>query len=118
MKQAQRLQQARARRIQRVRAKLFGTGVRPRLAVRRSLAHIYVQLVDDQLGRTLAAASDADIKLTKLRKTEIAQEVGKVLAERALAQGIKAAVFDRRDKKYHGRVKALADGARAGGLKF
>lgn len=109
---------ARARRIARVRAKVRGTAERPRLAVRRSLAHIYAQLIDDVAGKTLAAASDADVKNTDVQKTDVAREVGKVLAERALAKKISHIVFDRRDKKYHGRVKALAEGAREAGLTF
>lgn len=110
---------AKARRIIRVRAKISGTAERPRLAVRRSLAHIYAQLIDDTTGRTLAAASDKDVKGgDNLKKTEVATEVGKLLAGKAVAKKIQAAVFDRRDKRYHGRVKALADGAREGGLKF
>lgn len=108
---------AKARRIIRVRAKISGTADRPRLAVRRSLSHIYAQLIDDVAKKTLAAASDKEIK-GKFTKTEVATEVGKLLAEKAGAKKITAAVFDRRDKRYHGRVKALADGARAGGLKF
>ncbi len=107
-----------ARRIARVRAKVKGSAERPRLAVRRSLAHIYAQVIDDVSGKTLAAASDADVKAKGLKKSEVATEVGKLLAERAMAKKIVAVVFDRRDKRYHGRVKALADGARAGGLVF
>ena len=106
-----------ARRVNRVRAKVSGTTERPRLAVRRSLAHIYAQVIDDTTGKTLAAASDADVK-QKLNKTEMATAVGKLVAERALAAKVKAVVFDRRDKKYHGRVAALAEGARAAGLSF
>lgn len=109
---------AKKRRIVRVRAKISGTAERPRLAVRRSLNHIYAQLIDDRSGKTLAAASDAELKGRKLKKTEAAAEVGKLLAGKALAKKIGAAVFDRRDKQYHGRVKALAEGAREAGLKF
>lgn len=109
---------AKERRIARVRAKITGTAERPRLAVRRSLSHIYAQMIDDVSGKTIVAASDADVKAKKLKKTDVATEVGKVLAERAKAKGITAVVFDRRDKRYHGRVKALADGARAAGLTF
>ncbi|MBI5654419.1 50S ribosomal protein L18 [Candidatus Uhrbacteria bacterium] len=108
---------AKARRIIRVRAKISGTAERPRLAVRRSLSHIYAQLIDDVSKKTLVAASDKDVK-GKFTKTEAAAEVGKILAEKAVAKKIQSVVFDRRDKRYHGRVKALADGARAGGLKF
>jgi large subunit ribosomal protein L18 len=109
---------AKARRVIRVRAKVKGSTERPRLAVRRSLSHIYAQVIDDVTGKTLVAASDKDVKTEKLTKTEIATEVGKVLAERAKAKKVETVVFDRRDKRFHGRVKALADGARAGGLIF
>lgn len=110
-----------ARRIARVRAKVHGTSERPRLAVHRSLAHISAQLIDDASGRTLAAARDVDLKPAEQKgkkKIDIAMMVGKLIAERATAKGIKAAVFDRRDKKYHGRVRALAEGAREAGLTF
>ncbi|MBU0540332.1 50S ribosomal protein L18 [Patescibacteria group bacterium] len=113
--------QLRERRVARVRSKISGTQERPRLAVRRSLNHIYAQLIDDVAGRTLLMVSDAhlDKKNTKgLKKTDVAQLVGKTLAEQALTKGVKRVVFDRRDKKYHGRVKALADGAREAGLEF
>ena len=88
--------------------------------MRRSLSHIYAQVIDDVTGKTLAAASDKDVKAgkKKMTKTEVASEVGKVLAERATAKKVTQVVFDRRDKKYHGRVKAVAEGARAGGLQF
>lgn len=109
---------AKSRRVVRVRAKIKGTDARPRLAVRRTLLHIYAQVINDVTGKTLAAASDKDVKAGKMNKTEVAAEVGKVLAERAKAKKVDMVVFDRRDKKYHGRVKALADGARAGGLQF
>lgn len=105
------------RRIARVRAKVSGTTERPRLTVRRSLAHIYAQVVDDATGKTVAAASDADVK-GKMTKSEAAAAVGKLVAERAIAKSVKAVVFDRRDKRYHGRIKALADAARAAGLVF
>jgi large subunit ribosomal protein L18 len=109
----------RERRIIRVRAKISGTAERPRLAVRRTLTHIYAQLIDDVAGRTLAAASDIELKgKKKLTKTEAAMEVGKAIAEKAKAKDIGSVVFDRRDKRYHGRLKALADAARAAGLKF
>lgn len=114
-------QEARARRINRTRAKVVGSTERPRLAVRRSLAHMYAQVIDDSTGKTIAAATDADLAAKELKgktKTEIAFLVGKTLAERAKAKGVEKVVFDRRDKKYHGRVKAVADGARDGGLQF
>ena len=107
-----------ARRVNRVRARVSGTTERPRLTVRRSLAHIYAQVIDDTTGKTLAAASDADVKDDKLNKTDMASAVGKLVAERALAAKVKAVVLDRRDKQFHGRVKALAEGARAAGLTF
>lgn len=106
-----------ARRVNRVRAKISGTTERPRLAVRRSLAHIYAQVIDDTVGKTVAAASDADVK-EKLNKTDMAKAVGKLVAERAMAAKVTTVVFDRRDKKFHGRVAALAEGARAAGLIF
>lgn len=110
---------ARTRRIGRVRAVINGTAERPRLTVRRSLNHIYAQVIDDVAGRTLAAASDKDVKADKgAKKTEEALLVGKLLAERAKGKGIERVVFDRRDKRYHGRIKAVADGAREGGLAF
>lgn len=111
----------RLRRIARTRAKITGTAERPRLTVRRSLAHIYAQVIDDVARKTIAAASDADIdaKETKgKKKTDVSVAVGKLIAERAKAKGVTRVVFDRRDKQYHGRVKAVADGAREGGLEF
>ncbi|MFA6534428.1 MAG: 50S ribosomal protein L18 [Patescibacteria group bacterium] len=108
-------QAIRARRQHRVRAKISGQPEQPRLSVFRSLKHIAAQLIDDQTGRTLAMADDHELKGKKMVKAEA---VGKLLAERATKLGIKRAVFDRGSYKYHGRVKALADGARAGGLEF
>lgn len=110
----------RERRRRRVRAKISGTAERPRLNVFRSLEHIYAQLIDDVAGHTLAAAStlDADIKSQSQKKTLEATEVGKLLAQRAAAKQITEAVFDRAGYRYHGRIKAVADGAREGGLKF
>ena len=99
----------------RVRNKIAGTAERPRLAVFRSLTHIYAQLIDDQGGKTIVAASDAD---GTGKKSERAAAVGKLLAERAKAAGIENVVFDRGGYRYHGRVKALADAARKGGLTF
>jgi len=111
-------QARRVLRVRRVRAKITGTAERPRLAVRRTLKHIFVQLIDDSARLTLAAASDKDIKDTGLNKTALATEVGKLIAERAKAKNIGTVVFDRRDKKYHGRVRAVAEGAREAGLVF
>ena len=112
---------ARERRRLHVRKKVFGTSERPRLNVFRSLNHIYAQIIDDTVGHTLAAAStvDKEIQLTEeMTKTEQAQKVGQVLAERALAKEIKQVVFDRAGYKFHGRVKALAEAARKAGLDF
>ncbi|HRA48291.1 MAG TPA: 50S ribosomal protein L18 [Thermomicrobiales bacterium] len=113
----------RKRRHVRVRAKVSGTAQRPRLNVFRSNAHMYVQVIDDTAGHTLVAASDADADVAKVvgesaTKSERANAVGKVIAERAKAAGIEAVVFDRGGFLYHGRIKAVADGAREGGLDF
>lgn len=108
--------QGRIMRHRRVRKKVAGSGERPRLAVFRSLAHIYAQVIDDRAGRTLAAASDAQV--SSGNKTERAKQVGKSVAEKAKAAGVAEVVFDRGGYRYHGRVKALADGAREGGLRF
>lgn len=102
----------------RVRAKVSGTAAKPRLNVFRSLSHIYAQLIDDDDGKTLAAASSKELKASKAKKTEVAMEVGKLAAKKALALGIKQVVFDRGGYQYQGRIKQLADGARAGGLEF
>ncbi|HEY3289114.1 MAG TPA: 50S ribosomal protein L18 [Anaerolineae bacterium] len=109
------------RRRRRVRAKVYGMPNRPRLNVFRSTKHIYVQLIDDEAGNTLVAASslDTDIRSqTGLKKTEEAKAVGMLLAQRAQQKQIKLVVFDRAGNRYHGRVKAVADGAREGGLEF
>ena len=111
--------QARQRRQRRIRGKVSGTAERPRLAVFRSNKGIFAQLVDDQSGRTIAGASWLGVKKSfKGTKTEQAAEVGKLVAEAAKKAGIESVVFDRGGYLYHGRVKALADGAREGGLKF
>jgi large subunit ribosomal protein L18 len=105
------------RRAKRVRARIMGTKERPRLTVSRTLKHISAQLIDDTTGHTLASASDS--KLTsKGKPVEVAREVGKALAAAAKAAGVNEAVFDRGSFRYHGRVAALADGAREGGLQF
>ncbi len=113
---------ARLRRHVRVRKKVSGTPARPRLDVFRSLHHISAQIIDDAKGRTLVAAStvekDLRGRVAGMKKAEQAHVVGQVLAERAIAQGIKQVIFDRGGYLYHGRVKSLADGARAGGLEF
>jgi large subunit ribosomal protein L18 len=113
----------RKRRHVRVRAKVRGTAARPRLNVFRSSAHIYVQVIDDDAGHTLAAASDLDAEVLAkagdgAAKTARAKAVGEIIAERAKAVGIDAVVFDRGGFLYHGRVKAVADGAREAGLQF
>ena len=110
--------QARRRRHDRIRGKLSGTADRPRLVVYRSNKGISAQLVDDRSGRTLAAATWLGLKSFKGTKIEQATEVGKLLARSAKGAGIESCVFDRGGYLYHGRVKALADGAREGGLKF
>jgi large subunit ribosomal protein L18 len=110
--------QARLRRHKRVRGKVSGTAERPRLVVTRSNRGIVGQLVDDSNGRTVASASWLQVKSFKGNKTAQAAEVGKLLAEKAKAAKIGSAVFDRGGYLYHGRVKALADAAREGGLKF
>jgi large subunit ribosomal protein L18 len=111
--------EARRRRHRRVRSKMHGTAERPRLVVFRSNKGISAQLVDDDGGRTVASAGWVQLKKTfKGDKTEQAAEVGKLLAANAKKAGVENAVFDRSGYLYHGRVKALADGAREGGLKF
>ncbi len=111
---------ARKRRHTRVRKKVTGTATRPRLVVNRSARHLFVQVVDDTTSRTLASAStmEADLRKATGDKSDKAKEVGKLVASRAKAAGIDAVVFDRGGNKYHGRIAALADGAREGGLEF
>jgi large subunit ribosomal protein L18 len=108
----------RARRALRVRSRVRGTAERPRLSVFRSNKAIWAQVIDDATGRTLAAAGSINLTDTKLSKTDQATKVGELVAERAKAAGIERVVFDRGSYLYHGRVKALADGARQGGLDF
>ena len=110
--------EARRRRHRRIRGKVVGTTERPRLAVYRSNKGISAQLVDDDAGKTLAAASWQHLKKFKGSKTEQAAEVGKLLAQNAKKANVETVVFDRGGYLYHGRVKALADAAREGGLKF
>jgi large subunit ribosomal protein L18 len=110
--------QARARRHRRIRGKVSGTAERPRLAVYRSNKGISAQLIDDLEGKTLAAASWINLKNAKGNKTDQASEVGKLLAANAKTAGLDRCVFDRGGYLYHGRVKALAEGAREGGLEF
>jgi len=126
-------QQKRYRRHQRVRAKISGTAKRPRLCVFRSAKHIYAQLIDDEKGKTLVFAADSEIgkaksfpkkksidKTKKMLSSKMikAYEVGKLLAKKALEKKLEKVVFDRAGYKYHGRVKALAEGAKEEGLKF
>jgi large subunit ribosomal protein L18 len=112
----------RQRRSFRVRKRIRGTGQRPRLSVVRSHKHISAQLIDDETGKTVASASSLDKKLSGKIKSganqEAAQAVGKAIAERAIAAGVKAVAFDRGPYRYHGRVAALANAAREGGLSF
>jgi large subunit ribosomal protein L18 len=113
------VREARARRHRRVRRKISGTAERPRLVVHRSNRGIEAQLVDDVEGRTLASASHLGVKKTfKGTKSDQAAEVGKLLAAAAKKAGVETVVFDRAGYLYHGRVKALADAAREGGLRF
>ncbi len=111
---------ARSRRHQRVRKAVSGTPLRPRMVVTRSLRHIVVQVVDDTTGRTLASAStlEADLRATSADKTSKAKAVGALVAERAQAAGVTAVVLDRSGNKYHGRIAAVADGAREKGLSL
>jgi large subunit ribosomal protein L18 len=107
-------------RQRRIRARIFGSPEKPRLAVFRSNRSIYAQLIDDGSGKTLAAASSLEFKSSKQKKskTEMAYIIGELIAKRALKLGIKKAVIDRRSYLYHGRVKSLAEGARNGGLQI
>jgi large subunit ribosomal protein L18 len=113
-------QEHRVRRHRRVRKKVLGTAARPRLAVFRSSKHIYVQVIDDISGRTLASAStlEAERRGAATGTVDAAKQVGQAVAERVKAAGITAVVFDRGGFKYHGRVAAVADGARAAGLEL
>ncbi len=114
---------SRVRRKRHIRKKIFGTSERPRLAVFRSNRHIYAQIIDDDLGRTLVAASSLEKDVAQLvpeggGKRGVAQAVGKLIGARAKEKGISKVAFDRGGYLYHGRVKALADGARESGLEF
>jgi len=120
-------QHKRLRRHKRVRAKISGSSKRPRLCIFRSAKHIYAQLVDDEQGKTLVSASDLEIKKRgsstktggkKKTKSDIAREIGKLIAKKSLEKKIEQVVFDRGGYLYHGRIKAIAEGAREGGLKF
>jgi large subunit ribosomal protein L18 len=122
MKRMKTARAARLRRHLRVRKKVRGTEQRPRLSIYRSLSHIYAQVIDDDTGHTLAAASDLEEatrgQTNGKRKTEVAKLVGELVAQRARERGISQVVFDRGGYQYQGRVKALAAGAREAGLKF
>jgi large subunit ribosomal protein L18 len=113
---------SRRRRHLRIRQTVRGSPDRPRLSVFRSLAHIYVQVIDDERNRTLAAASSLDpeirTEVAKAKKAEAGRLVGELIARRAKSKGVRQVVFDRGGYLYHGRVRALADGARKGGLEF
>ncbi|WP_344309747.1 50S ribosomal protein L18 [Brevibacterium samyangense] len=111
---------ARARRHARLRKHISGTTERPRLMVNRSARHIFVQIIDDTEGKTLASAStmEADLRTLEGDKTAKAHKVGELVAERAKAAGVEAVVFDRGGNAYHGRVAAVAEGAREGGLSL
>jgi large subunit ribosomal protein L18 len=110
--------QRRLKRRRRVRARVKGTAERPRLSVYRSNRGVFVQLIDDTEGRTLAAVNWIEPDLRKLAASEQAKKAGELLAERAKSAGVETCVFDRGGYQYHGRVKALAEGAREGGLAF
>ena len=122
MKRTKTPRAARIRRHERVRKRVSGTGEKPRLCVYRSLSHIYAQVIDDVAGRTLAAASDVEPAMRDQRagkkKAEVASLVGSLVAERAKEKGVSQVVFDRGGVPFHGRVKALAEAAREGGLRF
>ncbi len=119
MNNAQHKQTLRTRRHIRIRSRVTGSAECPRISVFRSTKHLSAQLIDDAAGRTIASASDKELKGAKKgTKTEQALAVGKLLAEKAVALKISRAVFDRGGYQYHGRVKAVADGAREGGLQF
>lgn len=111
-------EQRRLRRRRRVRARVTGTAERPRLSVYRSNRGVFAQLIDDRKGHTVAAVNWIEPELKSLTASAQAQKAGELLAERAKAAGVETCVFDRGGYQYHGRVKALAEGAREGGLKF
>lgn len=114
---AKKKSQRRERRMKRVRTRIFGSAVRPRMSVYRSLKNIYVQLIDDVSGRTIVSESSKHLKLKK-NNIETAKKVGEAVAKAAKSSGISKVVFDKSFYKFHGRVKALADAAREHGLKF
>lgn len=108
----------RIRRHNRVRGKISGTAARPRLAVYKSLKHTYAQLIDDMAGKTVVSVSNDEVKNAKGNKTDVAFKIGELIAEKAKKAGIDTVVFDKGGFKYHGRVKAVAEGARKAGLTF
>ena len=122
MDKSKRKQNSRLRRKLRVRRKISGTTQRPRLSVSRSLKHIYAQIIDDENGKTLAHASSLSPEVrdnaTEGGKIQVAKDVGQLIAQKAKEQQIEGVVFDRGGNLYHGRIKALAEAAREGGLKF
>ncbi len=122
MKRTKTPRAARVRRHERLRKKILGTGEKPRLAVYRSLSHIYAQVIDDRRGHTVAAASDLDkdvvTKTKGKKKSDVATLVGDAVARKAIGKGVSQVVFDRGGYPFHGRVKALAEAAREAGLKF
>ena len=112
------IREARARRKRRIRGRIEGTPERPRVSVFRSNRAIYAQIVDDRAAATIVAARSTEVEGAGLKKAEIAKKVGELLAQRAKDKGVERVVFDRSGYLYHGRVKALAEGAREGGLVF
>lgn len=119
MKDLSKIKRARRqRRARRTRAKILGTAQKPRLSVFRSGRHIYAQLIDDQKAKTLASASDLELKKGKGKKIDLAISVGKLIAKKAQDLKITEITFDRGSYQYHGRIKAVAEGARGAGLKF
>ena len=122
MDKSKRKQNSHLRRKRRVRRKISGTTQRPRLSVNRSLKHIYAQIIDDENGKTLAHASSLSPEVrdnaTEGGKIQVAKDVGQLIAQKAKEQQIEGVVFDRSGNLYHGRIKALAEAAREGGLKF
>ena len=118
MNRAKKTNQIRIRRARRVRHRIRGTALKPRLSVFRSGAHIYAQLIDDVSQKTLVAASSLNLRGKALKKIEIARAVGDVIGKKALEGGIKVVIFDRGRYRYHGRVRAVAEGVREAGLKM
>jgi large subunit ribosomal protein L18 len=111
-------EEKRRKRHKKIRAKVFGTALVPRLSVFKSGKHIYAQLINDEKAETMAAADDSEFKKNREKKIDQAKKVGKLIADLAKNLKIEKVVFDRGGYKYHGRIKALADGAREAGLKF